>query len=109
MIVTSERITQRNSKEFGQLIDSSMHEAAYKGNDFSFFKNMDTVNFPNSTGISMVEAYSSAKNTTAILEIHKEAREIIIPTESSVFLVLATGKDKPDIASVKALELEPGS
>ncbi len=109
MIVTSEKITQQNSREFGQLVDSSMHEPAYKGDDFSFFKNMDTVNFPNSTGISMVEAYSGSKKTTGTLEIHKEAREIIIPTDSSVFLVLATGKDKPEMSSVKALTLDPGA
>lgn len=109
MKIKSEKITIKNSKIFGKLIDSCMFETAYKGEDFSFFKNMETVKFPNSTGISMVEAYSSSHNTTSILEIHKEAREIIIPTESSVFLVLATGNNKPDRTSIKALELEPGT
>lgn len=81
--------------------------AVYQGSDFSFFKNLATNRFEDTVGFSMVESYKN-NNTITCLEYHRKTKEVIIPVQNDVILILSNGTDTPDIDNAQALLLKQG-
>jgi len=109
MTLGIEKVTSENSSQFGTYIQIRDAQPAYKGEDFSFFKNLGVVPFSEDTGFSVVETYMDQTAEISGLERHKDSCEIIIPSDQNIILILGTGADCPDTDSLKALEIEVGT
>lgn len=102
-------MTKVNSKKFGTLITSQGVKPAYKGNDFSFIKNIVVNRFKGDVSFSIVDVTKGANNITPVLEHHRQTKEVLIPTQSDIVLILALGNSKmPDLKTAKALRLKQG-
>ena len=103
-----EKMTEGNSAVYGILVKAESSEPVYKGADFSFFKNLGIVPFSGRAGVSLVEAYQDRTARVNWLEKHECSKEVIIPTDRSIILLLGVGPDGTDPDRVQALELEAG-
>lgn len=98
-----------NSEIFGTWISSNEVEPVYKGSDFSFIKNIAENKFAGLVSFSVVDVTKGANNITPVLEHHRKTKEVLIPTQSEIVLILAKGDDvKPDLNTAKALLLRQG-
>lgn len=104
-----EKMTAENSKEFGTLLSIKEKDAAYKGDDFSFFKNLGEIEFSENVGFSIVESYMNTTAEVDWLERHVSSSELIIPSDSSIILILGRGDNTADMSTLKALEVEIGT
>ena len=109
MTLKIEKLTAENTSHWGTLVNTTP-VPAYKGEDFSFYKNIGTIGFSTKAGLSIVETYMDPSTADITwLEKHVGSKEVIAPTDRNVILVMGAGDKEPDLATVKALELEKGS
>ena len=104
-----EKITVENSKEFGTLLSPIDKDPAYKGDDFSFFKNLAEIEFNENIGFSLVETHMDTSVEVSWLERHLSSSELIIPSDKNIILVLGRGEKTADLSTLRALEVEVGT
>ncbi|MBF9015816.1 MULTISPECIES: ureidoglycolate lyase [unclassified Oceanispirochaeta] len=104
-----EKMTAENSKEFGTLLSIKEKDAAYKGDDFSFFKNLAEIEFNENIGFSLVETHMDTTVEISWLERHLSSSELIIPSDKNIVLVLGSGEKTADLSTLRALEVEVGT
>lgn len=92
---------------YGTLVDAGKLKPNYSDASFSFTKNIATAHFSEDVGFSIVKSFPDNR-VTPLLEYHRNTKEVLIPTNGSVILVLALGEGSPDANTVLAFELECG-
>lgn len=107
--VALKKYTADQLKPYGRLISLDGKSPAFKSDAFSFIRDLGIVAFSESVSFCMVESRPAAQGLTPVLEIHEKTEEVLIPTTEPVVLVLALGSGKPDLNTLVAFTLQPGT